>query len=205
MTVEALRRALDALKYDAWGNRIDFGATFFVIWSRLVATPRWQEMLAMIVADGHEIGVHYAGRWGWCRSPRSYIEDEGRLLVAYVKRNFGKLVRYVRPPGGLATWAFVDAHFNVLGLETVIGTGYAFDVDLCACRSPAIQGRLTAEMAAGKDNVISIFHDGGPTALDLAVKTRAFVDAMIEHGHSVVTLEELLRDDAENELLEVAE
>ena len=68
-----------------------------------------------------------------------------------------------------------------------------------------MQGRLTAEMAAGKDNVISIFHDGGPTALDLAVKTRAFVDAMLEHGHNVVTLEELLRDDADDELSAIAE
>jgi peptidoglycan/xylan/chitin deacetylase (PgdA/CDA1 family) len=205
MTVDALRRGLDALKYDAWNNRIDFRATFFVIWSRLVSTPNWQEMIAMIVNDGHEIGVHYAGRWGWCRSVRSYIEDEGRLLVGYVKRNFGKQVRYVRPPGGLATWAFVDAHYNVLGLETVIGTGYAFDVDLCACRSSAVQGRLTAEMAAGKDNVISIFHDGGPTPLDLAAKTRAFVDGMVEHGHHVVTLDELLQADGGDELTAIAE
>lgn len=203
--MDALKRVLDALKFDAWGNRIDFRATFFVIWSRLVATPNWKEMVAMIVRDGHEIGAHYAGRWGWCRSPRSYIEDEGRLLVAYMKKNFGKRVSFVRPPGGLATWGFVDAHYNVLGLETVIGTGYAFDVDLCSCRSAAVQGRLTAEMAAGKDSVISIFHDGGPQPIDLAIKARAFVDAMTEHGHSVVSLEELLRPEIDDELLAIAE
>ena len=133
-------------------------ATFFVIWSRVVDRPEHQQQLIAMRNNGHEIAVHYEGRWGWARTAESYLSESDDFM-AFCELN-GIELRFVRPPGGFATRAFVDRHFaSRMKLITVIGTAYPFDADLCECMPPAWIGRCAAGLSLGGGRIV-ILHAG---------------------------------------------
>ena len=145
-------------------------ATFFVIWSRVKENKDlYFPQLERLLRDGHELGVHYAGRWGWSRDVDSYIEECGEFQHYCLTNKYPSL-RFVRPPGGFATQSFVAAHFDSESLITVIGTAYPFDADLCECMPSSWIGRCAASLSVGGGRIV-ILHVGKT----LVEKLRSFL------------------------------
>ena len=74
-----------------------------------------------------------------------------------VQRGYNMRIRHARMPGGFSTPAQVTA-LERLGLKVVNGTGYPFDVDLCACLSALALGRCAARLVE-RGGRIAILHD----------------------------------------------
>lgn len=144
--------------------------TFFVILSNLKAHKDGEKMLRMIVESGHEIGLHWKGRWG-CLKPRHEFLSEAFELKHGIERRHGTSIQFCRPPGGFATSATIQELKRRASLTTVIGTAYSGDADVCASRSPRWQGVAAANMAMD-GGAIAILHDDE----FLLEKIQAFVD-----------------------------
>ena len=95
-------------------------------------------------------------------------------------------IRHARMPGGFSTPAQVTA-LERLGLKVVNGTGYPFDVDLCACLSALALGRCAARLVE-RGGRIAILHDTDR----LLASVEAFLNARRKYEGAVVTLDELL-------------
>ena len=145
-------------------------ASFFVIWSRVKDSHTMKRMVLEMHRRGHEIALHYQGRWGWCLSEREYV-PLAQSMLSFCDRN-SIPVRFVRPPGGFATRSFIDNH-AVLGLTTVIGTAYPGDADVCACMPSRWIGKCAARLASGAPGRIVILHVNSK----LVAKVQAFLDA----------------------------
>lgn len=163
-------------------------ATFFVIWS---AARRWsgdlQQMVKLLTEEefGHEIGVHFDGRWGCTVSDAAICQEACEAMHA-LQRLTNCTPKYARMPGGFSRRSTVTALEN-LGLTVVNGTAYPFDVDLCKGLPPDQLGRCAANLAVGGGR-IAILHDRD----DLMPKVAAFLDQAKTNRRRVVRLDELL-------------
>jgi len=161
-------------------------ATFFVIWSEGkhfdgdVVT-----MVETLSREGHEIGVHFDGRWG-CLADNKRLGQEALEAVNALQRITGSAPRYARLPGGFSRPSTVSM-LAELHLTVVNGTAYPFDVDLCACLGPRALGRAAANL--GRDGGrIAILHDRA----DLIPKIEAFLEHAKRNDCQVVSLDTLL-------------
>ena len=167
-------------------------ATFFVIFEQLAEVPPDVRRVFMdhVRCYGHEIGVHFAGRWGFAM-PVDELHAAAEGAQSMVQRCYGLRMRYARMPGGFSTPAQVTA-LETLGLTVANGTGYSFDADLCQCLSAAVLGRCAARLSE-RGGRIAILHDSPKLVSNGGGELAAFLDAARHrHGLTVVTLEELL-------------
>lgn len=166
-------------------------ATFFFIWTEmhklyLLRPSTLGLFIEKIKKDGHEIGVHFDGRWG-CTKPAQEFVDEADKMQKFLYRHFQIKPKYVRPPGGFATYRTIAA-LKHLNLTTVIGTAYPFDVDLCPCLGARRLGECAASMSRGGGR-IAILHD----RVDVYPKVKAFLEKAVDQDEMhVVTLDTLL-------------
>ena len=163
-------------------------ATFFVIFDQFVAAPENVRRVFMdhVRAHGHEVGLHFEGRWGHAM----HVDELRQRAVEaqhLVEHRYGLKLRYARMPGGFSRPEQVTV-LEQLGLTVVNGTGYPFDVDLCACLSARALGRCAARLTA-QGGRIAILHDADKLYGEVEAFLRA---ARNQNGHAVVTLEELL-------------
>lgn len=166
--------------------------TFFVIWDKVKTDPDlYYKQITELVRDGHEIAVHYKGRWGWSRPTESYLAELVEFEQFCSRQNIP--LRFVRPPGGFATHSFVDRHFKAHSLITVIGTAYPFDADLCRCMSPAWIGKCASTLSAGGGRIV-ILHAGATLRDKLC--------AFLKHskGQKIDTLARTIDDAASSDL-----
>lgn len=157
-------------------------------------------MVKCILENGHEIGLHFAGRC-FCESVIT-LERDAREAMQRMDR-CGQCLRYVRMPGGFSRCDQVSC-LNRLGLTVVNGTAYPFDADLCARLDRTALGICAAHMGAAGGR-ISILHDGD----QLLDAVTAFSKAAQNRGLDVVTLRKLLSQPAWSDstpcLLEVSQ
>ena len=163
-------------------------ATFFVMFEQFVAAPENVRRVFMdhVRAHGHEVGLHFEGRWGHAM----HVDELRQRAVEaqhLVEHRYGLKLRYARMPGGFSRPEQVTV-LEQLGLTVVNGTGYPFDVDLCACLSARALGRCAARLTA-QGGRIAILHDADKLYGEVEAFLRA---ARNQNGHAVVTLEELL-------------
>ena len=163
-------------------------ATFFVMFDQFVAAPEnvRRAFLTYVKGYGHELGLHFKGRWGHTMATEELLQraTEARHLV---EQCYGMRLRYARMPGGFSRPEQVTA-LESLGLTVVNGTGYPFDVDLCACLPARALGRCAARLTA-RGGRIAILHDTHKLYHEVEAFLRAARD---QNGHTVVALEELL-------------
>lgn len=146
-TLLKLLQLLD--EYDAF-------ATFFVIRDNMKVNRDSEKLLSMLVDSGHEVGIHWKGRWGCCKPLGEYLDEAAELKG--IERRHGTHIQFCRPPGGFSTATTVEALMTRLGLTTVIGTAYSGDADVCRDRTPRWQGEAAAAMASD-GGCIAILHD----------------------------------------------
>lgn len=165
-------------------------ATFFVIFEKFhkASTEVQRVFMQRVKADGHEVGLHFKGRWG--HTMRVQDVSKGACeAMHFVQRCYDLKIRHARMPGGFSTRAQVTA-LERLGLKVVNGTGYPFDVDLCACMSALALGRCAARLVE-EGGRIAILHDTNK----LLASVEAFLNARRAYEgqtNTVVTLDELL-------------
>ena len=168
----------------------DAHATFFVIWEG--AAERFAgdiaKMVAMLVGKGHEIGIHFDGRWG-CTMSDAQIRQETSAAMLALKRIADVRPRYARMPGGFSRHSIVTRLEHEFQLRVVNGTAYPFDVDLCQCLSAKRLGRCAANLGRGGGR-IAILHD----RTDLHEKVEAFLAQAKRNRYRVVRLDALLDD-----------
>jgi len=167
--------------------------TFFVFFDRLNPKPDDPPEMHMMVntfidqvkIDGHEIGLHFPGRWG---SQMSTLELKWRVekSLQIARRRYNLPIRHLRMPGGFSTPAQVSL-LETYGLVVVNGTAYSGDADVCQCLSAAALGRFAARLAR-RDGRIAILHDDKR----LIAKLASFLRHLQSHGQHSVTLFELL-------------
>ena len=164
-------------------------ATFFFVWrgarSRAAADPC--AIIQLLCRHGHEVGVHFSGRWGCCMSD-SELCSQVIEAVLNLERITGVRPRYVRMPGGFSRRSSVD-RLRSLRLTVVNGTAYPFDVDLCASLDAATLGRAAADLGA-RGGRIAILHDRE----NLIPKVKAFLEQADCRRLQVVRLDALLDD-----------
>lgn len=183
-TVRDVYQLMDLLK------RANAHATFFVIFKQFhEASPEVQRVFMQKINEGgHEVGLHFKGRWGHTMDVEE-VSKGACEAMHLVQRGYNMRIRHARMPGGFSTPAQVTA-LERLGLKVVNGTGYPFDVDLCACLSALALGRCAARLVEGGGR-IAILHDTDR----LQASVEAFLDARREYEgvtNTVVTLDELL-------------
>ena len=181
-TVAGLRALLALL------DARDARATFFVIWNAAKRVPAASlvAMLKLIHEKGHEIGVHFDGRWG-CTVSDAAIFRETTEMLHTLQNVCGVKPKYARMPGGFSRQSTVTLLEQNFDLTVVNGTAYPFDVDLCMWRSAKRLGRCAADLGRGGGR-IAILHDRD----DLQEKVEAFLDRATDHGCRVVRLATLL-------------
>ena len=166
-------------------------ATFFVFFDRLnyeandIAHMKMVEAFVNgVKAGNHEVGLHFAGRWG---NQMSLAELKWKTVQSLaVARRFGLPVRYVRMPGGFSTPAQVEYLMNEKGLTVVNGTAYPGDADVCGCLAAKVLGRCAARLA-NDDGRIAILHDDKR----LLAKLASFLEQLGRQNKRAVTLSEL--------------
>tara|TARA_B110001454_G_scaffold187876_1_gene185500 strand:+ start:1343 stop:2113 length:771 start_codon:yes stop_codon:yes gene_type:complete len=163
-------------------------ATFFLIWSEMQHFRDDRVRLVEMLRDnGHEIGIHFDGRWGCTVSDTEICRQTVEALHA-LQRHCGVVPRYARMPGGFSRRSTVTK-LEGLGLTVVNGTAYPFDVDLCQRLSPAALGRCAANLA-WRGGRIAILHDRD----NLLPKIEAFLEQARRNDCRVVRLDALLDD-----------
>lgn len=168
-------------------------ATFFVIWENVEQLQFGQHMLREMVNHyGHEIGVHYKGRWGACMSLHEYRAG-AQPLLDFAKAQLRKKIRFMRPAGGNISSTVVDEmRKEPYCLETVIGTSYAFDADLCACCPGPWHGRCIGRTV--QPGEIIIIHVG-PKLNSAIVALCKQLRHPNHYGRQIKTLESLCSED----------
>ncbi len=167
-------------------------ATFFVFFDRLNPSANdynYNLMVNTFVQEvklgGHEVGLHFPGRWGQQMSLTELRwRTEQSLQIA--RQRFGLRVRYVRMPGGFSTPAQVTL-LESYGLTVVNGTAYPGDADVCSCLSAMALGRCAARLA-DSDGRIAIFHDDKR----LIAKLASFLTQLRAQGKHAMTLSDVL-------------
>ena len=167
--------------------------TFFVFFDRLNPKPDdpmedhllVNTFVSEVKSNGHEIGLHFPGRWG---NQMSTLELKWRTeqSLQIARRRFNLPIRYVRMPGGFSTPAQVTL-LESYGLTVVNGTAYPGDADVCGCLSAIALGRFAARLANG-DGRIAILHDDKR----LIAKLASFLAQLQAQNKHSVTLSELL-------------
>lgn len=167
--------------------------TFFVFFDRLNPKPddppevhlMMNTFIDQVKIDGHEIGLHFPGRWG---SQMSTLELKWRVekSLQIARRRYNLPIRHVRMPGGFSTPAQVSL-LETHGLTVVNGTAYSGDADVCQCLSAAALGRFAARLAR-RNGRIAILHDDKR----LIGKLASFLRHLQANGQHSVTLSELL-------------
>ena len=166
--------------------------TFFVFFDRFnpsSSDPIEDHLLvntfvSEVKSGGHEVGLHFPGRWG-CQMSLSELEWRTQQSLQVAKRRFNLPVRYVRMPGGFSTPAQVSL-LERYGLTVVNGTAYPGDADVCRCLSAMALGRCAARLA-NSDGRIAILHDDRR----LIAKLASFLAHLQAQGKHSVTLSEL--------------
>lgn len=167
-------------------------ATFFVFFDRLNPSANDYNYNLMVntfvrevKAGGHEVALHFPGRWGQQMSLEELRwRTEQSLQIA--RQRFGLRVRYVRMPGGFSTPAQVTL-LKSYGLAVVNGTAYPGDADVCSCLSAMALGRCAARLADG-DGRIAIVHDDKR----LIAKLASFLRHLKAQGRRAMTLADVL-------------
>ena len=167
-------------------------ATFFVFFDQLNPMSSDPVELHLLVntfvsevkSGGHEVGLHFPGRWGQQMSLAELRwRTEQALQIA--KRRFNLPIRHVRMPGGFSTPAQVTL-LESYGLKVVNGTAYPGDADVCQCLSAMVLGRCAARLADG-DGRIAILHDDKR----IIAKLVSFLAQLSAQGKRAVTLSEV--------------
>ena len=167
-------------------------ATFFVFFDRLNPPSNDHNYNLMVntfvsevKAGGHEVGLHFPGRWGQKMSLTELRwHTEQSLQIA--RQRFGLRVRHVRMPGGFSTPAQVTL-LESYGLTVVNGTAYPGDADVCGCLSAMALGRCAARLADA-DGRIVILHDDKR----LIAKLASFLRHLEAQGRRAMTLADVL-------------
>jgi len=166
-------------------------ATFFVIFEQLAEVPSDVRRVFMdhVRCHGHEIGLHFSGRWGFAM-PVAKLRAAAVEAQSMIQRCYGLRLRYARMPGGFSSPAQVTA-LEALGLTVANGTAYPFDADLCQCLPARFLGRCAARLSA-RGGRIAILHDSSKLVSEGSELASFLHTARNGHGLAVVTLEELL-------------
>jgi peptidoglycan/xylan/chitin deacetylase (PgdA/CDA1 family) len=163
-------------------------ATFFLIGRKAEQQP---ELVAAILADGHEIGLHtYDHRHAYLMGPhQSAATIKKGLLI--LQRLTGKPVKWLRLPWGAANfferWAAAQNNLRV-----VLWTANAQDW-LLKTKPPTLKARLLQRVRAG---TLIVLHDSGGESgapLQMLQALPATLESLKARGYQFVTLSDLVK------------
>lgn len=173
-------------------NHFDAKATFFVFFDQLnvidsdVRAPVVREFIKLVNAGGHELGVHFKGRWGH-QMLLAELDVGIEQSLELARNKFGMDVKFLRMPGGFSTPAQVTLIEESHGLTVVNGTAYPGDADVCKCLSALALGRCAGRLA-NSDGRIAILHDDRR----LLAKVCSFLEQLQVQDKRAITLRKLL-------------
>lgn len=157
-------------------------ATMFVTGMHVERHP---ELVAQMVADGHEIASHgYSHKFLAKQSPQVRIEEIARAEAA-ISLIAPKPVLF-RPPGGSYNDA-ITAELQSRGYKTIL-----WSVDPRDWSVPSVAQMVNTVMKAIKPGSIIIMHDG-QYPLPTAQATGIIIDRLRADGYTIVTVGELLQ------------
>ncbi|MGK5678123.1 polysaccharide deacetylase family protein [Actinoplanes sp. URMC 104] len=156
-------------------------ATFFLVGERVAANP---EVVARIVAEGHEIANHLMRDERSASLPddrfRADLAEVTRMLSAYAP------VRWFRPGSGLYTSRMLRSAAEQ-GLRAVLGTLVAGHTG--GPRDQAIAGSLLPSIRPGS---IVVLHEGTDCRLGVVASTDELLTALAARGLRAVTVSALI-------------
>lgn len=178
------------------GALAEFGAsaTFFVLLTRVRRSP---DLLAAIIAGGHEVALHGPDHARLTRLPFREVVERTRAAKRELEDLTGRPVRWMRPPYGsqnLRSWAAVRR----AGLMPVMWGGTTWD-----WKDEPMERRMTKVTSALAPGQIVLAHDTiagvedgadprQPFDLDRGAFVRALLGVYREHGVSAVSLDAAL-------------
>jgi peptidoglycan/xylan/chitin deacetylase (PgdA/CDA1 family) len=144
-------------------------ACFFLVGERAAARP---DLVAAIVARGHEIGNHSAThpeKWFWALPPRA-MRAQIEVAQQTLTHLSGRAPRWFRAVVGMAN-PFVAAALKPLRLTRVAWCARGFDA------REAVAARVVARIARGlRPGAIVLVHEGAPHGRSVDI-----VDAVLVH------------------------
>lgn len=157
-------------------------ATMFVTGMHVERHP---ELVAQMVADGHEIASHGYSHKFLAKEPPQVRSEEIARTEAVITSIAPKPVLF-RPPGGSYNDA-ITAELKSRGYTTVL-----WSVDPRDWSVPPVGEVVNAVMKGVKPGSIIIMHDG-QYPLPTAQATGIIIDRLRADGYTIVTVSELLQ------------
>ncbi|MBB6730020.1 polysaccharide deacetylase family protein [Cohnella sp. CBP 2801] len=164
-------------------------ATFYMIGSQLEKSP---ETAAAVRAEGHEIGNHTYSHPHLTRLEPGQVRDELLRTHRLIGELTGEEPRTFRPPYLDADKAVAEAA-GELGYRQMIGAvnGEARDWDM-----PGVEHIAAVSRATVKPGCILLFHDGYGDRSQTVEAVRILAKELREQGYELVTVSELLGEQA---------
>ena len=174
-------------------SRRGVSATFFVLVDRAEAHP---ELIARLLADGHEVGLHGVDHTRLTHLPPAKVGDHIAEGARRLARVTGAKPRWFRPPYGAQTLrSFLCA--RRIGMEVVV---WSTDCEDWAERSEAdIAEKATAAATPGG---VILLHDSlaanpgespPQVAIDRAKVAELLLDGLARRGYRPVSMTRLLQ------------
>lgn len=155
-------------------------ATFFLIGERVAGH---EDLVARIVAEGHEIANHLLRDEPSVRLPLGEFARQLARVTAMLEPH--QPVRWFRPGSGWFTPRMLDVAAEQ-GLRCVLGGVAGLHTGRSGDRR--IEGRVLRAMSPG---AIAVLHEGDPTRAGVLAATGRIAAALRTRGLSTVTVSEL--------------
>jgi peptidoglycan/xylan/chitin deacetylase (PgdA/CDA1 family) len=159
----------------------DAKATFFLISDRV---RRREQLVAQMVAEGHEIGNHFTqDRPGIRLSTDAFTRD---LEQAHAVLTAFDTVRWARPGSGWYSQAMVIAMARK-GYRCALGSVYPYDPTI-----PSVAYASWFIRRNVRPGAVVVLHDGGSRGIRTARTLRTVLPWLRQQGYRVVSLSELV-------------
>ncbi len=157
-------------------------ATFFVLGCWAAKHP---ELIARMVAEGHEVGNHTWSHPDCTRISSSAVAAQLQRWEGLLNPIIGGRARYFRPPYGAANGSVRTTAGN-LGYNIAMWTADTND-----WRRPGADAIYSRAVAGARDGAIILMHDGGGAREQTVAAVKRIVPTLKKKGYNLVTLSQL--------------
>ena len=167
-------------------HRYGVRATFFVVGSSAAEHP---ELLAAMVADGHDIGLHSLTHPDLTTVSRAQLDLELGLGQSVVVDATGLRSSMVRPPYSSTTAAVDNAQWSVI--TSVAADGYVTVLTTRDSRdwsTPGVSEIVRAATPAGDAGAVVLFHDGGGDRAETVAALERLIPTLQARGYRFATV-----------------
>lgn len=155
--------------------------TFFVTGAN---ASRHQALLARMVAEGHEIGVHSWTHAQLTRCSAAKVDHEIADTAEVIRRATGQAPKLMRPPYGATNAALNKRMMADYGLRTIL-----WDVDTLDWRHPGVQRVIDTAVGKARPGSIILVHDIHASTI---AALEGIVQGLQARGFKLVTVSQLI-------------